>query len=93
MPILLAISTSGCVYVVLKMLNGKCATLPNRGSCESTDYNFSPDGDGDRDGDAPGIDTSSPKLQHIVVSFRSFIGDNDVNPVTHPTHCIPTNSL
>ena len=63
---MLMMRSSGCLYVTLKMASsGVCADrLPSRTQCESSDYNFFPS--------APGIDTSNPKLQHVVVSHAHF---------------------
>ena len=70
---MLIMKSSGCLYVRLKMTDNECATLPSRNQCESSDRNNSPL--------SPGVDMlDSSKLQHVVVSFSSFLGDGDVDP-------------
>ena len=49
------------MYVVLKMSDSECASLPSRSQCD--DYNNFP-------GSTPGIDMRNPeKLQHVVVTL------------------------
>ena len=64
----------GCLYLRVKLSDGSCRSLPaaDPNDCANNRYSLSPS--------SPGLNLTAPKLQHVVVSFSSYLGETRTGP-------------